>query len=176
MIEPVGSKTKPEDLPSLREIFDEHARYICRALRQLGVADADVEDQCQEVFLTVHRKLAEFEGRSRLRTWIYGICLRLASDYRRKAHVRREKLASDPGSLALLPEAQEAPTESRERLRRLLDLLDEERREVFVLYESEGFSMREVAEIVGCPLQTAYSRLYSARELLKSALQAEGSQ
>lgn len=174
MIDSVGSKTSRADLPSIREIFDEHARYIYRALRQLGVAEADVEDQCQEVFFTVHRKLSDFEGRSTLKTWIYGICLRVASDYRRRAHIRREKLASDPGELASHPPvARDAPTETRERLRKLLDLLDEERRQVFVLYESEGFSMREVAEIVGCPLQTAYSRLYAARELLKNALEAE---
>src|SRR5262245_7483674 len=76
---------------SVRQIFDEHARYVWRTLRHLGVADADLEDVCQEVFVTVHRKLPEFEGRSKLRTWLYGICLRVASDYRRReigrAHV-----------------------------------------------------------------------------------------
>src|SRR5688572_631436 len=54
---------------SVRQIFDEHARYVWRTLRHLGVADADLEDVCQEVFVTVHRKLPEFEGRSKLRTW-----------------------------------------------------------------------------------------------------------
>src|SRR5687767_5895670 len=53
---------------SVRQIFDEHARYVWRTLRHLGVADADLEDVCQEVFVTVHRKLPEFEGRSKLRT------------------------------------------------------------------------------------------------------------
>src|SRR5262245_49705869 len=76
---------------TVRQIFDEHARYVWRTLRHLGVADADLEDVCQEVFVTVHRKLPEFEGRSKLRTWLYGICLRVASDYRRReigrAHV-----------------------------------------------------------------------------------------
>ena len=78
-------------LLSVRQIFDEHARYVWRTLRHLGVADADLEDVCQEVFVTVHRKLPEFEGRSKLRTWLYGICLRVASDYRRRAYVRRER-------------------------------------------------------------------------------------
>jgi RNA polymerase sigma-70 factor (ECF subfamily) len=162
----------PKGLPGLREIFDEHARYIWRALRHLGVADADVEDICQEVWLTVHRKLPEFEGRSQLRTWIYGICLRIASDYRRRAHIRREQVVAEPaehGSASAHPEP-DARVESRQRLRALLDLLDDDKRAVFVLYESEGFTMKEVAEIVGCPLQTAYSRLHAAREQLQRAV------
>ncbi len=62
----------------------------------LGVAEADIEDVCQEVFITVHRKLSEFEGRSALRTWLYGISLRVASDYRRRAYVRRERAVAEP--------------------------------------------------------------------------------
>lgn len=167
----------PGVLPSLREIFNEHAAYIFRALRHLGVAEADIQDVCQEVFITVHRKLPEFEGRSTLKTWIYGICLRSASDYRRKAHIRREQVVGDANRLletssAAVPSSQ---VESRQLLLALLACLDEEKRQVFVLYESEGFTMKEVAEIVGCPLQTAYSRLYAAREQLVLALEAERS-
>lgn len=157
-------------LPNLREVFHEHARYIWRALRHLGVADADAEDVCQEVFLTAHRKLSDFQGRSTLRTWLYGICLRHASDYRRKAYVRKERPWEEP------PESQEpggasehATADSRRLLRSLLEQLDEDKREVVVLYELEGFTMKEVAEIVGCPLQTAYSRLHAGRERLALA-------
>jgi RNA polymerase sigma-70 factor (ECF subfamily) len=154
----------------LRELFDHYAPYIFRSLRHLGVAEADVEDVCQEVFITVHRKLPEFEGRSAIKTWIYGICLRTASDYRRRAHVRRELPVGE--ATALEAAALDAsPVESRQLVFSLLDQLDEEKRQVFVLYESEGFTMREVAEIVGCPLQTAYSRLYAARDQLRALLE-----
>jgi RNA polymerase sigma-70 factor (ECF subfamily) len=135
--------------PNLRELFDAHGRYIWRSLRYLGVRDADLEDVCQEVFFTAHRKLPEFEGRSTLRSWLYGICLRLASDYR---------------------------FEARATLSRLLELLDQEKREVVVLYELEGFTMKEVASIVGCPLQTAYSRLYAGRETLARAARPANSE
>ena len=67
-------------LPDLAEIFRQYAPFAWRALRRLGVPDADVEDVCQEVFVVVHRKLGDFEGRSSLKTWIYGICPRTASD------------------------------------------------------------------------------------------------
>ena len=151
--------------PTLRQVFDEYARFVWRTVRHLGVREADIEDVCQEVFLTVHRRLGDFEGRSSLRTWLYGICLRTASDYRRRAHVRREFAVEDP-----MPRAQAADQDeevqrrqARQRLAFILDQLDDDKRAVFVLYEIEEMSMKEVAKIVDCPLQTAYSRLHAAR-------------
>jgi RNA polymerase sigma-70 factor (ECF subfamily) len=107
-----------------------------------------------------------FEGRSKLRTWLYGICLRVASDYRRRAHIRRERAVADPARDLAEPEerAPDAQVQARAELRALLDELDEDKRAVVVLYEIEGFSMKEVAEILDCPLQTAYSRLHAARD------------
>jgi RNA polymerase sigma-70 factor (ECF subfamily) len=145
---------------------------VWRVLRRLGVREADVEDQCQEVFVVVHRKLAEFEGRAQLATWIYGICLRVASDYRRRAHVRREEPTAD------LPEEQHSPPQpkllERAQARALLDAalaeLDEDKRAVFVLYEIEEVPMAEVAQAAGCPLQTAYSRLHAARKKVQASL------
>jgi RNA polymerase sigma-70 factor (ECF subfamily) len=135
------------------------------------VADADAEDVCQEVFVTAHRKLPEFEGRSSLRTWLYGICLRHASDYRRKAYVRKERPYEEPSDFAESSSSSDAhaSADSRRLLRALLAELDEDKREVVVLYELEGFTMKEVAEIVGCPLQTAYSRLHAGRARLTEA-------
>jgi RNA polymerase sigma-70 factor, ECF subfamily len=167
------------EIPSLRTVFDEHARYVIRTLRHFGVQEADVEDVAQEVFVTVHRKLPEFEGRSKLRTWLYAICLRVASDHRRRAYVVRERPTSSPPVDGGGRSGQEPDTslESRTFVQNLLATLDEDKRVVFVLYELEGLTMREVAETIGCPLQTAYSRLHAARDLLREAWQrsnAEG--
>jgi RNA polymerase sigma-70 factor, ECF subfamily len=157
--------------PTLRQVFDEHASYVWRTLRHLGVGEADLEDVCQDVFVAVHRKLDGFEGRSSLRTWIYGIALRVASDYRRRAHVRRELPVADLELDAAEPTQLEdiARGEARRLLLSLLDRLDDDKRAVLVLYELEELGMKEVAEIVGCPLQTAYSRLHAARRLLFEA-------
>jgi RNA polymerase sigma-70 factor, ECF subfamily len=156
---------------SLRDIFDEHGRFVWRALRYLGVREADLDDVCQEVFVVVHRKLADFEGRSSLRTWIYGICVRAAADHRKGARRRREspvanvpELACPPNQLAELERAS-----ARDLVRTLLDGLDDEKRAVVVLYDVEGLTMREVAEAVGCPLQTAYWRLHAAHKELAAA-------
>lgn len=157
----------------MRAVFDEHARYVIRTLRHLGIREADVEDVAQEVFVTVHRKLPEFEGRSKLRTWLYAICLRVASDHRRRAHVVRERATSSPpiddGERS--GREPDALVESRAAVADLLGALDEDKRQVLVLYEIEGLTMREVADVLGCPLQTAYSRLHAARDILRDAWQ-----
>ena len=87
-------------------MFREMAPVLWRALRRLGVPESDAEDVLQEVFLVVHRKLPEFQGRSTLRTWATGFCLRKALTYRRSARVRREVL----GAPLLEPTA--APTQN----------------------------------------------------------------
>jgi RNA polymerase sigma-70 factor (ECF subfamily) len=150
--------------PPFAEIFREHARYLWRALLGLGVRPGDVDDACQEVFLIVHRRLPDFDGRA-LRSWLYAICLRVASEYRRSARVRREvSVERLPDSHA--PWGQDAAVhagELGERLLASLERLDQEKREAFVLFEIQELTLREVAEALGCPLQTAYSRLQTAR-------------
>jgi len=154
------------------EIFRQHAPFVWRALRRLGVAERDVEDVCQEVFVVVHRKLGDFEGRSSLRTWIYGICARTASDYRKSGRVRREVVTD------LIPERHEdagqhdavALRQARAALDKILDALDHDKRAVFVLYEIEELTMAEVADALGCPLQTAYSRLHAARKVVEAGV------
>jgi RNA polymerase sigma-70 factor, ECF subfamily len=152
-------------------LFNEHGRYVWRVLRRLGVADADVEDVCQEVFLTAHRKLANFEARSSSRTWLYGICLRLAANYRRKTGRRPSRLlGSDPEGSA--PETADARMG-------LVDLdwalsgLSEVKRTVFVLYEFGELSMAEISELVGSPIKTCFSRLHAARCELRKVLTTE---
>jgi RNA polymerase sigma-70 factor (ECF subfamily) len=155
-------------------IFREHAPFAWRTLRRLGVDARETDDACQDVFVVVQRKLGQFEGRSSLKTWIYGVCLKVASDYRRRASSRRETLhASFPDRAA--EGGPHAALERKEALRlldALLDGLDEDKRAVFVLYEIEQLSMREVAEIVACPAQTAYARLYAARRQVQQSAEA----
>src|SRR5262245_13172298 len=68
---------------SVQEIFNAHARYLWRALIGLGVPERDADDACQEVFLVVHRRLADIDPGT-LKSWLYGVCLRVASGHRRK--------------------------------------------------------------------------------------------
>jgi RNA polymerase sigma-70 factor (ECF subfamily) len=148
-------------------LFAEHARYVCRVLKRMGVAERDVDDVCQDVFLTIHRKLAGFEARSSSKTWIYGICLRLAANYRRSGRHRHEQPS------AALTERASAPGDDATALNdidRVLAILTERKREVFVLYEFGELTMLEVAVVVGSPLKTCFSRLHAARRELRAAL------
>lgn len=162
--------------PTFAAVFTENAPFVWRALRRLGVREADVPDVCQDVFVVVHRKLPGFEGRSTLRSWIYGICIRTAADHRRRAHVRHEMPTPDPpeGEVAATQTIAVERRQARALLDTALDLLDEDKRAVFVLYEVEELTMSEVAEAVGCPLQTAYSRLHAARRIVKESLEQAG--
>lgn len=166
-----GSAAPPRELTAAA-LFEEHASFAWRVLRRLGVADADADDACQEVFLTVHRRLHAFEGRSSPRTWIYGICIRVASDWRNRAATRREVASAKPPDR--LVEATQvgdvALREARTLLDRILDGLDDDKRAAFVLYEIEELSLKELAAAIGCPLQTAFSRLQAARREVEAAL------
>lgn len=164
----------PGKIPTVAEVFRELAPFVWRALVRLGVAERDVDDACQEVFMVVHRKLPEFEGRSTVRTWVYGIAVRVASDYRKRGHVRREVMTDEvpDGASKEDPHVDAARREARKTLDRILDTLDEDKRTVFVLYEIEQVTMAEVAEAVGCPLQTAYSRLHAARKIVEAQIHA----
>jgi RNA polymerase sigma-70 factor (ECF subfamily) len=171
----VAPRSGPASLPALADVYREHAPYVWRVLRRLGVAPADLEDACQEVFLIVHRKLPTFEQRSSVRTWLYGIAVRHAADHRRR--VRRAPSTStvtpdgvsEPAVDAAQPDSV-ARREARALLDAILDDLDQPKRAVFVLYELEELTMAEVALAVGCPLQTAYSRLQAARACVEAAV------
>lgn len=155
------------------ELFARESPYVRRVLRRHGVRPADVEDACQEVFLVVYRRLHEFEQRSSLRTWLYGICIRVGANQRRRAVHRREEPASTP------PEVEVAPDQGRtlehsqdlELLDQALAVMDPKRRDVFMLHELEDRSLREVAQQVGCRVATAYARLYAARRELADSIE-----
>lgn len=167
--------TGAEEALGFSDIFREHAPFAWRCLRRLGVSAADADDVCQEVFLVVHRRLREYDGRATMRGWIYGICVRKASDHRRLSHKRHESPTDKVPETA--SEAPQAMDLERKRAILALDaalaLLDEDKRATFVLFEIEGLPMQEVATVLGCPLQTAYSRLHAARKSIETTVRRD---
>ncbi len=153
--------------PGLEEFFSTHLDFVWRSLRQLGVGEADIDDQMQEVFLVAFRRYPTWDG-EHARAWLFAIARRCASQYRRRGH-RLHELPVDelPDSPA---EGDPSARIDIDRLDRALATLDEDKRIVFVLFEIEEMSMRDVASAVGCPLQTAYSRLHAARRELARVL------
>jgi RNA polymerase sigma-70 factor (ECF subfamily) len=156
-------------------VFRQMAPYVLRVLPRMGVRSADLDDVAQEVFLAVHRGLGAFEGRSQLRTWIYGICIRTCSNYRRRAHHKHERITDAPVQVAGAAHGPERQMQAQRALTALdtaLEALSIEQRSAFVLFEIEGLDMVEIARAMDCSKFTAYSRLYAARKHVTSALKA----
>lgn len=159
----------------LTGVYAAHADYVWCALQRLGVRPADLDDVLQEVFVIVHQRLHTFDHSSKLTTWLYGICLRAASDYRRRAWRRREQvgdapLEERPGSTDSTPEDDAVDRQGRAKLERVLDELDVDKRAVFVMFEVEELSCDEIAALIGVPVGTVYSRLHAARKQFEKAL------
>lgn len=158
----------------VEDVYREHFGFVWRSLRHLGVAEPDVEDGVQDVFVVVHARLATFEHRAQLTTWIYGICINVAQARRRRAHVRRE-LATDPQTMPVdeTQLARDDDTHGRREAERLLDVILDtlpiEQRAVFTLFELEGRTCEEIAQLCAIPIGTVYSRLRLAREAFKRA-------
>jgi RNA polymerase sigma-70 factor (ECF subfamily) len=170
MARPASSALLPPVRPTAREIFVDHAAFVLRIVRRLGVAPSDVEDVAQEVFVIVHRKIDTYDGSSAVRTWLFGIASRVVSDHRRRAHRRYERLTHDLPVTAMeaTQPADARARELRSQLDSALSSLDDAKRAVFVLHDMEEMTMPEVAEAVGCPLNTAYSRLREARQRVRA--------
>jgi RNA polymerase sigma-70 factor (ECF subfamily) len=159
---------------ALADVYEEHFDFVWRSARRMGVAEGAVDDVVQEVFLVAHRRLDDFEGRSSVRTWLFGILLRVVSDYRRTL---RRKGGLAPLTDALPSDGSDCPAGGAERreavrvLHRLLDTLDDDKRAVFVLAELEQMTAPEIADALGVNLNTVYSRLRAARRDFEKALE-----
>ncbi len=167
---------------SFEQIYENNVGFVHRSVRRLGIPDSAVEDVVQEVFLVAFRRLAEFRGESSLSTWIYGIAVRVVRLHRRtttRADLHGVIARSGPNEMeriadarGRLPDASAEVADAYRMLLRLLDQLDDEKREIFVLAELEQLPVPEIASILGLKLNTAYSRLRLARAAFQEQLEA----
>ena len=154
--------------PLFDRVYAENFHHVSRWARAFGGMDADVDDLTQDVFLVVRRKLGSYSGPS-MRAWLYGITRKTVSDYRRRAWVRRllgggTRSLDAERSQQLVAADPFARLEARRTLHRVLDKLSGVRRTAFILFEIEGYSGEEIAELEGIPLATVYTRLHHARK------------
>jgi RNA polymerase sigma-70 factor (ECF subfamily) len=147
-------------------VYTEHVCFVWRVLRGMGVPAAQVEDAVQDVFVVVHRRLAAFDQRYSIRTWMFAIAYRVASEHRRKARRTHDQVSLESRLVEDLGPDPAQAAERSEALRvclALLDQLDEDKRAVFLLAEVEGLTAPEIAEVMGQRLNTVYTRLRRAR-------------
>jgi RNA polymerase sigma-70 factor, ECF subfamily len=159
-------------------VYDQYFAFAWRMARRLGVLDEALDDVCQEVFVVVHRRLGEFEGRSSLKTWIFGILhnvvlVHLRGLGRKSPAHRSGAPLVDPETLidsAAGPHELLSNAQAGVIAQNLLEELDEDKRTVLVLVELEEMSVAEVAEATGTNLNTTHARLRAARKQFTQAV------
>jgi len=159
------------------QVYREHMQLVARWASRLAGPGLDVEDLVQEVFLQVHRLLPGFRGEAQLTTWLYAITHNVVRTRRRKERFRRLFwFAGDPDRLHLVASGP-TPIEAAERrqsadlIYRALDRLPEKYRTVFILFEIDGRSGEEIAELTGIKLATVWVQLSRARAQLLTQLE-----
>lgn len=150
--------------PDFRALYDAHFAFVWRTLLHFGVPSALAEDAAQEVFVILHRRLSDYDGSSQLRSWLWGICRRVAlSQHRSSTREERRASIAPPPSSSLPPDLALERRRAVSFVEELLGSLPEELREVFVMMEIESMSASEVAAALEVKLNTVYSRLRLAR-------------
>jgi RNA polymerase sigma-70 factor (ECF subfamily) len=161
------ARCRAGDAAAWRWLYDKHFPVVYRLALRMGAAPREAQDICQEVFLRVYRKLGSFRGEAALGTWIFRIAMNEVSRVRREGAVRRALgalIGREPD-----PEPARAPDEPLYRaeafreLQAVLARMKPKQRSVFVLYELEELSTEEIAQVLGCPVETIKSRLRHAR-------------
>ena len=153
-----------------RALYDAHFDFVWRALLHFGVPTAQAEDAAQEVFVILHRRLAEYDGQTPLRSWLWGMCRRVAQTQRRGvARTERRSDVAPAPQPSMPPDAALEQKQAVDFIERFLGGLSEELRPVFVMMEVEGMSAPEVAAALDVKINTVYSRLRLARAQLEQA-------
>ncbi len=156
-----------------REVYDTHFAFVWRAVANRGVPQSALDDVVQEVFLVVHRKLGEFEGRSSVRTWLAGIVRRVVADHVKKRGnrpVAQELLEDHPAEQSQEPSVQAERRAGMVLVDALLDTMSHVQREVFVLYELEQLTTREIAVVTSANENTVQTRLKAARRIFQQGV------
>lgn len=150
--------------PDLRRMYDEHGGYVRALLCRMLSSGGEADDLTQEVFVIAWQRIDELRPET-LRAWLCGVAVRLASAARRKAKVRRffgldeaEEVADD-----ISPERAVERKDANRVVYSILNKIAEKKRTVFILHELQGLSGPEIAEAVGCPVNTVWTRLFHAR-------------
>jgi RNA polymerase sigma-70 factor (ECF subfamily) len=174
--DPLADTESASPVSSFHDLCSRYFDFVWKCARAFGCKSDEIDDVVQDVFLVVQRRLADLKEERLARAWIYSITRRVVSSQRRQRRERDSRAASDVDSLTSPDRSPLAAAEHNGEVRvlaTLLDALDERKREVFVLSEILEMSGREIAETIGVPMNTVYSRLRAAREEFDAAAQRQ---
>jgi RNA polymerase sigma-70 factor (ECF subfamily) len=169
--EPARQPDVRHGLAEFDDLFLAHYGFVCRILHGMGIDAASVEDVAQDVFVVLHRRLADYDQQRDVRSWLWGIARRVASMHvRTKSRAQRKLQAMPDASAPNGPVERVELREDAEFVRAVLASMPRAQCEVFVLTEIEAMSGPQIAETLGLELNTVYSRLRAARERFRAAI------
>jgi len=164
-------------VPARQDEFERIALPLTRGLlgfaRRLGLPNGSAEDLVQSTLLQAWRKFNQFGPETNMRAWLYRILIHLHYEQARRARRR-------PVTISFMETGRQAPGTGRDsrieeslEVREALDRLPAEQRTVILLAVTEGFTCREIAEILAVPIGTVMSRMSRGRQALREELLAE---
>jgi RNA polymerase sigma-70 factor (ECF subfamily) len=174
-----STQTPASEAFTFAEIYRDHFKFVWSMARYMGVDPLALDDVVQDVFVIIFERLYTLEHPEALRSWIYGIVRRVVGAHRRLQRnllIRTATACTEPESIhseTLSPELKTEQSERAKQLWRIIETIDQQKREVFVLAELEDMSAPEIAEVLSIPLNTVYSRLRAARQELEKALRRD---
>ena len=165
------------DRAAFTQLFRRHRSDVARLVFRMLGPTADAEDVVQEVFLQVHKSLAEFRGQAKFTTWLHRVTVNVVLMVRRAARSRPVFAGEPMGDIEpdrrMLPDEDAARKARIAAFFRILDKLPDKKRTVFVLHELEGKLPAEIAVIVDAPVLTVRTRLFYARRELAEMMREE---
>jgi RNA polymerase sigma-70 factor (ECF subfamily) len=161
-----------EHRAELRALYVEHADALHSGLRRLTWPGCDVDDLLQEVFIVALRRPRQALLAESPKAWLYGVAVKVAAGARRRHRLRRF-LGMDAAANVAAAGGQEA-RDVAASVHAALGRMAAKKREVLVLYELQGLSGEEIANVLGVPLKTVWSRLHYAREEFQRVMVRHG--
>lgn len=153
-------------LAEFDEWYEAHFDYVWRSLKRLGVRTADLGDITHDVFVVAWRQRHHFDPERPVRPWLFGVCFRVSSSYRRRAWFRHALMTADVEDADWRPSPERSAVlrDELEAVQRALVRVPLKQRAVLLLHDFDEIPALEVARALGIPLKTVYSRLDAARK------------
>lgn len=171
------AEAEPAMPTALEALYRQHASFVWRVVRRMGVPESAAEDVVQEVFLVARRRLPEYEGRGAPTSWLYAIARGVSANHRRgRARAERKLRVVEPPDARPTPEDELSRADVVVLVRRFIERLPPAQREVFVLADVEGIPCTQIAGDLGLNLNVVYSRLRLARQKFRRYVAAARAQ
>jgi RNA polymerase sigma-70 factor (ECF subfamily) len=165
------ARAQAGDQTAFRELYRQHAGRVYALCLRLTGDGRDAEERTQDVFVRLWDKLRSFRGDSAFSSWLHRLAVNVVLNERRTTGRREQRVlpAEDPDNVAGAQHA--APLHVNIDLERAIAELPDGAREVFVLYDIEGYGHGEIAQLVGIAEGTSKAQLFRARRLLREKLE-----